>query len=115
MRYLLTSELFEDEVNYHKIFTFISLVAQKNFQIVFIEDEEKLEKLKEHFSEVVLKAILQKIQKDLKFFSSRKSNIFRVGPKNIDGFIILELFFVVKITLPNNNNKNIFFIIPPIF
>lgn len=112
MRYLLTSELFEDEVNYHKIFTFISLVAQKNFQIVFIEDEEKLEKLKEHFSEVVLKAILQKIQKDLKFFSSRKSNIFRVGPKNIDGFITIDnaISLVSKpfiVCMENNrNDKN---------
>lgn len=68
----------------------MSLVAQKNFQIVFIEDEDKFENFKKHFSKIVLNTLLQKIQKDLKLFMSRKSNIFRIGLKKNDGFITID-------------------------
>ncbi|MDC4523505.1 hypothetical protein NQ779_15375 [Acinetobacter baumannii] len=89
MRYILTSELFTDEENYQKIFFFMSLVAQKNFQIVFIEDEDKFENFKKHFSKIVLNTLLQKIQKDLKLFMSRKSNIFRIGLKKMMALLLL--------------------------
>ena len=112
MRYLLTKELFSCEENFSKIFSFLTLVAQKNFQIVYIEEGEEFEKFKEHFSKFVLSAILQKIQKDLKLFTSRQSNIFKISLKRVDGFITIDeaISLISKpflVCMENNrNDKN---------
>jgi len=66
------------------------LAAQKNLQILYIEEQAKIEAFKSHFSAVVLDSIFQKINKDLNKFSARNSKIFKVCSENKIGFISLD-------------------------
>jgi hypothetical protein len=109
---MLTSELFDSVENYSDIYTFMCLAAKKDFQIVYVEESEKFEKFKKHFNPSVMNTVLQKIEKDLKLFVSRKSAVFKIGMEKSKDFITINeaIDLVTKpfeVCMENNrNDKN---------
>ncbi|ENV03353.1 MULTISPECIES: hypothetical protein [Acinetobacter] len=112
MKYLLTKELLGCEEKYSDIYLFLKLAARKNFQIVIIEDDEKLKNFQKHFSSTVLNIVLEKIKKDVKLFTTRKSNLFKINlVKDNTSITIEEAINIISqpflICMENNrNDKN---------
>ncbi|MDO7434833.1 hypothetical protein Q5X65_17010 [Acinetobacter baumannii] len=90
MKFLLTKELLSCAEKHGDIYTFITLAAKKQFQIIVIEDEEKFEYFQRNFNQTVLKAILEKIKKDLKLFVTRKSKFFKISITKDDHSITID-------------------------